>query len=119
MVGERWLSSGLGGSWRGGVSGRTFSPAGGVRSEEALELAEATEKADSREEMFEEMPERRSLEVWSADRRRVRRNPPPLSFVVAVILQPATSNKTDVTPLRAKPRSRKLISLQVCNSFGL
>lgn len=88
MVGERWLSSGLGGSWRGGVSGRTFSPAGGVRSEEALELAEATEKADSREEMFEEMPERRSLEVWSADRRRVRRNPPPLSFVVAVILQP-------------------------------
>lgn len=50
-----------------------------------MEFPDATEKTERREEMLEERPERRSLEVCRADLRRVRRKPPPASLVVAVM----------------------------------
>lgn len=68
----------------GGFSGLVGACGGGERSEEALEFPDATEKTERRE-MLEERPERRSLEVWRADLRRVRRKPPPASLAVAVM----------------------------------
>lgn len=62
MVGERWLSSGLGGSCRGGVLGG-FSGTGGVRSDDAFEFPDATENTERREEMLDDIPDSRSFDV--------------------------------------------------------
>lgn len=69
--------------------GGRWSGAGGVLSDdEALEFPEATENTERREDMLEERPDSRSLEVCRADLKRVRRKlpPPPESFAVAVIV---------------------------------